>query len=805
MKPLKKIQTAEKGVPPVTGGAGEDKSSAAITPASFYEEVLMNIPADIAVYSNNGEFLFINAAVIKEAATREWLIGKSIEDYCHIRQKPPELAIRRKEMVDEAVQTKQLQKWEERFEFPDGQVKYHIRHIQPVLNEQGNVKFCIAYSIDVSDQKRAEEYIQLSEKKYRDLFNYSQAWICTHDLDGNLLSVNPAASLALDYTAGEMVGKKLAEFIPDEDKPLYELNYLQPILINGKSEGVFRIQGKTGNIIYLLYQNYKMDVPGVEPYVIGFAQDISDRIKAERDLRQAKKITEEAARAKEVFLANMSHEIRTPMNGVLGIAGLLAKTKLNEQQQNYLQLIQESANNLLLLVNDVLDLEKIILGKLQFEHVVFSLGGRIDLCLQSFIYKAEEKGIGLVHENLLGQDLVVLGDPYRLSQVMTNLIGNAIKFTETGAVTVETRLIQKSDNEARIAFTVRDTGIGITESQLGLIFEPFMQAHVAISRTHGGTGLGLSICRELITMMGGVLKVESEAGKGSSFSFEIPFAISSFKLNQSTVAQDLNYQSLGSRYILVAEDVELNQYLVRHIMESWGFTVDIVNNGREAVDMMQKNTYDLVLMDIQMPEMDGMEATRAIRQLSDPAKAAIPIVALTANALKGDSEKYLAAGMNDFLPKPFNEQKLFMIISNNLKTGAPAPEAKPMNDESNTPVTKSEEKLYDLSMVQTISGGDESFVKRMVQLFVDTVPPSMADLQKETAQQNWLNVSKLAHKMKATIDSMGITSIKDEVRAIETNGKKGEELDKIPAQVQEVVSVLEACMNQLKRDFGMES
>lgn len=800
MKPLKNIQDEGKGVPPVTGGTMENKSSASVAPASFYEEVLLNIPADIAVYNTNGEFLFINAAVIKEKATREWLIGKTIEDYCNIRQKPPELAIRRKEMVEEAVQTKQLQKWEERFEFPDGQVKYHIRHIQPVLDEQEKVKFCIAYSIDVSDQKRAEEYIQLSEKKYRDLFNYSQAWICTHDLNGRLLSVNPAASLALDYTAGEMVGRPLLDFIPEDDRPLFELNYLQPILRLGKSEGVFRIQGKTGNIIYLLYQNYKMDVPGIEPYVIGFAQDISDRVKAERELRQAKKITEEAARAKEVFLANMSHEIRTPMNGVLGIAGLLAKTKLNEQQQNYLQLIQESANNLLLLVNDVLDLEKIILGKLQFEHVVFSLGARIELCLQSFIYKAEEKGIGLVHDNFLGEDLVVLGDPYRLSQVMNNLINNAIKFTEAGAVTIETRLIQKSGNEARIAFTVRDTGIGITESQLGLIFEPFMQAHVAISRTHGGTGLGLSICQELITMMGGVLKVESEAGKGSSFSFELPFAISTSKLNQSTVAQDLNYQSLGSRYVLVAEDVELNQYLVRHIMESWGFTVDIVNNGREAVDMIQKNNYDLVLMDIQMPEMDGMEATRAIRQLSDRKKAAIPIVALTANALKGDSEKYLAAGMNDFLPKPFNEQKLFMVISNNLKTGAPAPAMNPMN-ETNTSVTGSEEKLYDLNMVQTISGGDESFVKRMVQLFIETVPPSLADLQKETAQQNWLHVSKLAHKLKATIDSMGITRVKDVVRTIETNGKNGEELDKIPVQVQEVITVLEACMTQLKRDF----
>jgi signal transduction histidine kinase/CheY-like chemotaxis protein/HPt (histidine-containing phosphotransfer) domain-containing protein len=599
-----------------------------------------------------------------------------------------------------------------------------------------------------------------------------------------------------------MVGRRLEQFIPDEDKISYDSVYLQPILKHGKSQGVFRVVSKTGKVIYLLYQNYKLDVPGIEPYVIGFAQDITERIKAERELRQAKKITDESARAKEIFLANMSHEIRTPMNGVLGIAGLLAKTKLDEQQQNYLGLIQDSANNLLLLVNDVLDLEKIVLGKLQFEHVVFSLADRMELCLQSFIYKAEEKGIGLVYDNLLGEDLVLLGDPYRLSQIMNNLISNAIKFTETGNVTIETRLLNKKGNEARIAFTVKDTGIGITESELGLIFEPFMQAHVAITRTHGGTGLGLSICRELIAMMGGVLKVESEAGKGSSFSFELPFAISSSKLNQSTVEQDLNYRSLGNRYVLVAEDVELNQYLVRHIMESWGFTVDVVNNGREAVGMIQKNNYDLVLMDIQMPEMDGIEATRAIRKLDDPVKAAVPIIALTANALKGDSEKYLAAGMNDFLPKPFNEQKLFIVISNNLKKGAGAPEIKSMN-ESNTTVTGSEEKLYDLKMVQTISGGDEGFVKRMVQLFLETVPPSLEDLQKETAQQNWLNTSKLAHKLKATIDSMGITRIKEVVRTIETNGKKGEELDKIPAQVQEVIGVLEACMKQLKRDFDL--
>ena len=269
------------------------------------------------------------------------------------------------------------------------------------------------------------------------------------------------------------------------------------------------------------------------------------------------------------------------------------------------------------------------------------------------------------------------------------------------------------------------------------------------------------------------------------------------------MVQEINYKSLGNRYVLVVDDVELNQYLVKHIMESWGFKVDIVNNGREAVEWVKNNKYDLVLMDIQMPEMDGIEATREIRKLADAEKASIPIVALTANARKGDSEIYMAAGMNDLIPKPLNEQKLFLTISNHLKSGDQSPVGTVMSQESNTQASANQEKLYDLSMVQTISGGDMSFIKRMVQLFIDTMPPSLTDLQKETQQQNWMQVSKVAHKIKATIDSMGINSLKEDVRTIESNGKKGEHLDTIPALVQHLVTVVEACIGQLKSDFNL--
>ena len=268
------------------------------------------------------------------------------------------------------------------------------------------------------------------------------------------------------------------------------------------------------------------------------------------------------------------------------------------------------------------------------------------------------------------------------------------------------------------------------------------------------------------------------------------------------MSDEINYTSLGKRKILVAEDVELNQYLARHIMESWGFEVEIANNGREALEMVTTNTYDLVLMDIQMPEMDGMEATRNIRSLPDPLKASIPIVALTANTLKGDSERYISVGMNDYLAKPFDEPNLFLIISKNLsEAGTVVSEDKSPASENDQP--SANEKLYDLSMVEAISGGDQQFVKKMMQLFLDTVPSALVDIKTELKAEQWESLGKLAHKMKSTIDSMGISSLKQDIRAIELNGKQQNYIPEIPQLVSKLVSVMEACMAQVKKDFSL--
>ena len=269
------------------------------------------------------------------------------------------------------------------------------------------------------------------------------------------------------------------------------------------------------------------------------------------------------------------------------------------------------------------------------------------------------------------------------------------------------------------------------------------------------------------------------------------------------MAQEINYRSLGKRKILLVEDVELNQVLARHIMEAWGFEVIVANNGKEAVDKVHSGDYDLVLMDIQMPCMDGIEATLLIRTMNDAAKAKIPIVALTANLLNGDGEKYLAVGMNDYLGKPYDESKLFLTISKNLKNGHMINGYTSHNGSNGVHMNQPLEKLYNLEMVNTISGGDEEFVKTMVKLFLETMPLSIQQIKKELQGQNWEAVSKLAHKMKSTVDSMGIELLKEDIRMVEANAKKKENVDQIPAKVNNVVAVLEKCMAEIKKDFAM--
>ena len=764
-------------------------------------EILNTLPAEIVAFNTSGEFVFINSAAMPDLSVRNKMIGRTEASCCDITGWDPRAARRRATYIDQVVNMGKELQWEETITRPGGTSEIHQRRMYPVSDLRGQVQHVICYSIPVTERKLWEQQVTKSEKRYRDLFNYSQALICTHDLEGNILTCNPAILHALQYTEEEMLGRNISSFIPESQQSSFNKNYLDVINKNGRSQGVFSVLNRAGKKIYLLYQNYKVEEPGVDPYIIGFSQDITQRILAEQELMSAKKTSEASISSRKSFLANMSHEIRTPMNGILGVSALLAKTPLNKEQSNFLDIIRDAANNLLTVVNDVLDLEKIEAGKLKLEEIPFNVTEKIATVISSFRLKAEEKGILMVYTNELPDNMLVKGDPYRLVQLLNNFLSNALKFTDKGKVELTTAVKFEQDDWIATEFIISDSGIGIPEDKLHAIFKPFEQASSNTTRKYGGTGLGLSICKSLIEMQGGEIWVESQLQAGTTFRFIVPYKKQEPLVTEQKMETTGNYLRLGRKSILVAEDVELNQFLAKHIMQAWGLEVTIAENGRKALEELANRDFDLVLMDIQMPEMDGITATREIRQLDNQKKAAIPIIALTANALKGDSERYLAAGMNDYLSKPFTEDNLFRVISRNLPAGNEtivlAEQAiEHIPAEKNTP-------LYDLSMVRSVSGGDEAFIRKMVLLFIETVPPGLSDLSAAFNEQDWQRVSKVAHKLKSTIDSMGITALKSEIRFVEINAKQETQTDTIGEMIELVKSVIQACIGQLKTDFSI--
>jgi len=633
----------------------------------FYEDILNNIPADIAVLDKNQRYLFLNPVAIKSQELREWIIGKTDEEYQLYRNKSVEFTRNRKSHFDKALATKSLENFVEEFTTPNGTVEYNFRNYYPVLNEEGEVDI-----------------------------------------------------------------------------------------------------------------------------VIGYGLNITDRIKIEKELQQAKKETEEAAKAKETFLVNMSHEIRTPMNGIMGITDLLSKTELTSRQKEYAHLIKESANNLLVIINDVLDFEKMMAGKLELESIPFNIAQKLKYAVETFRYKAEEKDLYIQFNNHLSDNLLVEGDPFRLNQIVLNLIGNAIKFTEEGGITVSISIVETKADTAYIQIIISDTGIGIDKKQIENIFNPYAQAKADISRKYGGTGLGLSICKNLIELQKGTIVVNSQENKGSDFVVTIPFILS--KLTSLKEEKKVNHISMKGKKILIAEDVEINQYVVRNILELWGCDVTIVENGKKAVEAVKKDDYDMILMDIQMPEMNGFEATEAIRKL-DKQKGSIPIIAVTANSLKGINARYNNCGMTDYLIKPYNEENLFTVMDKIInKTSNSA--SQNQNTES---VTK--KKISVAENLAIMSGGNELYAKKLAEIFVRTSPEILTLMKEAMLNKDWETLGKQAHKFISSIGALGIEEGTTLVRKIEDNAKQKINFDTIESDLISFENLLEDTIYQLKTEF----
>lgn len=388
-----------------------------------------------------------------------------------------------------------------------------------------------------------------------------------------------------------------------------------------------------------------------------------------KELEEEKVRAENSERAKEQFLANMSHEIRTPLNAIVGLTRLLLEKDPKPDQLKYLNSIKHSSDNLLVIINDILDLSKIEAGKINFEKIDFNIKEQLETVLTTFRLNAEEKSIGLEYHIDDDVPAVIVGDPYRLNQIIMNLTSNAIKFTEKGGITIRVSCVEKTEHNALLQFNVIDTGIGIAADKLDYIFNIFTQETSSTTRRFGGTGLGLSISKRLVELQHGTISVASEPGKGSDFSFTIRFGISDKSADHLTPkGKPVVSEKLANLKILLAEDNEFNQMVAVDTLEELieNVTVDIAKNGKEAVDKIIANKYDVVLMDIQMPEMDGYEATRLIRSNSDASINAIPIIAMTASVIKAEVDKCYESGMNAFVGKPFTTEELIEKISKSI-------------------------------------------------------------------------------------------------------------------------------------------
>ncbi|MES2559337.1 MAG: response regulator [Bacteroidota bacterium] len=404
-------------------------------------------------------------------------------------------------------------------------------------------------------------------------------------------------------------------------------------------------------------------VSGVAVYSV----DITEKITSENDLKQAKLIAENAAKVKSDFLSNMSHEIRTPMNAIIGMSDLLLDKNLETESREYVKSIKYSADNLLVIINDILDFSKIEAGKILFENIDFNIHERLFELKKTFKHKAGEKGLTLeifIDENV---PEMIKGDPYRLNQILFNLVGNSIKFTSKGSISVSVSRLPSATSEMLIQFKVADTGIGIPASKIDKIFESFSQAYTDTTRKFGGTGLGLAITKNLTELQEGSIKLESTPDVGTTFTVEIPFNESHSEVHYSTDKTAMANKDLNQLRILVAEDNLMNQFVAKQILSKWNADITIASNGREAIEKLSAETFNIVLMDLQMPEMSGYDATAFIRSKNTTVlNPTIPIIALTADAFSETKRKVLEAGMNDFVTKPFNQEELYVKIIKHL-------------------------------------------------------------------------------------------------------------------------------------------
>jgi signal transduction histidine kinase/DNA-binding NarL/FixJ family response regulator len=732
----------------------------------FYEAILNALAVEVAVFDPEHRFRFVNSKAIKNESLREWVIGKTDTEYCTYRQLPAEIAAERRHHFEAARQNGTPVKWEETFTTDKGP-QHCMRQLQPLYSPDGTLRLVVATGVETTARRLAEQKLTEQQAFYEFILNQLPTDIGVFDAQYRYLFVNERG--IRDPEVREwVIGRDNFAYFERTGRPreMAEKRHSQLELavrrrqLTTYEESFSRPDG-TRHMLRCLQPVFH---PDGSPYlIVGYGLDITERVEAEQTLTLAKLAAEDSSRLKEAFLANMSHEIRTPMNAILGMSQLLAKTPLADDQLNYQQAIATSAENLLVIINDVLDLSKLEAGKLVLEIIGFSPTHLLAQVEQTLRFKAAEKGLGLV--TILSPQVppVLLGDPYRIRQVLLNLADNALKFTNKGIVTVECSVLAPQPNApadtVTVEFRVTDTGIGIEPEYMATMFTEFSQADSSVTRKFGGTGLGLSICRDLVRLMGSEIEVSSKKNKGTTTCFALHLPVGSAQSVTRRKVPPLTPEQrkhLQGKRVLLVEDNAFNRQIAKSFLTQADVQVIEAEHGAQAVEAVQRQRFDLILMDVQMPVMDGYAATAMLRQ---QLAITTPIIALTANAISGEREKCLAAGMNGYLAKPFQEPQLLQLLHDWVMPTADeqvtSAELVTLAEPTAPPVQlAASANLYSIDDLLKAGQGDPEFVVFMLHTFSESCEEALQDLRRGLAEANLGLLKDTAHALKPSLQHL---------------------------------------------------